>query len=249
MKPWQAASAAYPGLPLRDAVTRCQAGFSDGGVPVECDHVQLCVQHPNRLDEVLIDELRVAFPWTRFRPHANVRLGSRLEKWDASTLLDEWPEARRYFHRLRALCGYMRAPAYTLHAGRRAHASLADMLDQVKDLEQWFGIPVGVEGLYPGKDWLLATWDEYAELLKHDVRFAIDLSHLNIVAHRARVRNDGLVKDLLASPNCIEVHVSANDGRADRHFRLDASKRPWWWALLDDITDNAVIFTEGRQDH
>jgi hypothetical protein len=58
-----------------------------------------------------------------------------------------------------------------------------------------------------------------------------------------------LLRELLASPQCIEVHLSGNDGSADQHHALDVDAVPWWWSLLACVNPDAVIFSEGRQAH
>ncbi len=53
-----------------------------------------------------------------------------------------------------------------------------------------------------------------------------------------------LVADMLASPACLEVHVSGNDGCGDSHQAL--REQPWWWPLLQHIQPRAVAFGEGN---
>jgi hypothetical protein len=52
------------------------------------------------------------------------------------------------------------------------------------------------------------------------------------------------VRDMLACERCIEVHVSANDGRGDWHQVCE--QPPWWWPLLQYINPKAVVFSEGN---
>lgn len=109
-----------------------------------------------------------------------------------------------------------------------------------------FDCPVGVEGHYPtaGDTWLLASWDEYRTLFDSGVPYALDLSHLHIVANHSGRREDTLVAEMLASDRCLEIHVSDNDGRADRH--AVCVEPPWWFALLRHAHGEAVIFSEGN---
>jgi len=108
---------------------------------------------------------------------------------------------------------------------------------------------VGIEGHYPTKHdiWLLSTWAEYRVMLESGVHYALDLSHLHIVATGSGYVEWNLLRELLASPKCLEVHVSANDGSADQHHALDVNAVPWWWPLLAYVHANTVIFSEGRQ--
>jgi hypothetical protein len=84
-------------------------------------------------------------------------------------------------------------------------------------------------------------------LLESGAHYALDLSHLHIVATASGYVEWGLLQELLASPKCLEVHLSGNDGSADQHHALDVASVPWWWVLLADVNPNAVLFSEGRQ--
>jgi uncharacterized protein (UPF0276 family) len=129
----------------------------------------------------------------------------------------------------------------------RRNASLEEVFERTEYLQNAMGVDVGIEGMYPTSDdrYLLSTWEEYRALLESGVRYALDMSHVNILAHRSGRREDGLLRDLLASPACIEVHISGNAGDADTHGQL--ATEPWWWSFLDATTPSAVIFTEGGQ--
>ena len=142
------------------------------------------------------------------------------------------------------------ADACTLHAGARAAGSLTSVRAAVRALETRLGIPVGVEAMYPDpkQTLLLSSWDEYRYLLESYIRYALDLSHLNILARRSRWTDYGLTAALLAHPRCIEIHVSDNDGHSDRHAPL--TRQPWWWGCLEDavkLNPGALIFSEGNQ--
>jgi hypothetical protein len=93
---------------------------------------------------------------------------------------------------------------------------------------------------------LLSTWADYEWLLGSDLHYAIDLSHLAIVARHERREDVSLARELVSNERAIEVHVSDNDGRADRHTTL--VRHPWWWPVLDDVHPAAVIFSEGNQN-
>ena len=107
-----------------------------------------------------------------------------------------------------------------------------------------FGCRVAVEGHYPtrGDVFHIATWAEYAALHESGVDFALDLSHLNIVASHSGVIETNLVREMLASEHCLEVHVSGNDGTRDQHARL--TREPWWLSLLGDVHPDAIVFCE-----
>lgn len=206
------------------------------------EHVQLVPQTVGLLDEERVDELLAAFPGTRFRLHANVRVLSRHRMADLSTLdadLDWFLQAAR-------ISQWFGAPAYSAHAGYRRNATLAQVLDSTRRCADLFGCPVAVEGLYPdrhGAQWV-SSWDEYRTVFDSGVPYALDLSHLNIVAHRYG-RQDSLVAEMLACERCIEVHVSDNDGTGDWH-RVCGTP-PWWYPLLAHRNPGAVVFSEGNR--
>ncbi len=235
--------ACWPGLRHEDAARHL------ADPPVEpcfgqlsTEQVQLVPQSMGLLDEGLADALRAACPGTRFRLHANVRVLPRHVMADLSgfALHTGWfAQAARISQRLGA-------PAYTAHAGRRSQATLAGMLDNARRCAEVFGVPVGVEGHYPtpGDTWLISNWEEYRTLFESGVPYALDLSHLHIVAVQSGRREESLVAEMLACERCLEVHVSANDGRGDWH--AVCTEPPWWLPLLRHVHPGAVIFSEGN---
>lgn len=233
----------FPGFSFVSSLRRV-ASLKD-----DTKETQLCPQQFGVLREESIDGL-LAFG-IRLRPHANVRIEwGGLRSIDATT---PWTISKSYFVKLASLCQLMGATAYSLHAGRKRSAdgtarSLGETMENVFRIEEVLKIPVALEGLYPasGDPFLLSTWKEYETVLRSEVKMAVDLSHLNIVAHRYG-RNDALVADMLASPKTIEIHVSANDGLSDRHSRQDGSE--WWWPLLRKHGNRpgVVVFDEGKR--
>jgi len=186
--------------------------------------------------------LATRHPGTQFRLHANVRVLERHRGADLSNL----PEHLDWFLQAARVSRAFGAAAYSAHAGRRSNATLASMLDNARKAADLFGCPVAVEGLYPTPDqcFLVSTWAEYQVLLESGVPFALDLSHLNILASHSGLQEHALVKELLASERCIEVHVSDNDGRGDLHRVCKRSN--WWMPLLASVNPHAVIFSEGN---
>lgn len=208
------------------------------------DHVQLCPQNLGVLTEEAADELMAMSPETRFRLHANVRVLRPMVFCDASNF-EQHPE---WFGKAASISKRLNAPAYTIHAGDRKNCSMETMLDNVKRVQDLFQCPVGVEGLYPSKTgdaYLVSTWAEYRQVLESGVNFALDLSHLNIVGHKLGYFDHDLVREMLASPQCIEIHISDNDGNGDQHQTL--SSKPFWFDYLDLANPNSVIFSEGNQ--
>ncbi len=207
--------------------------------------LQLCPQNRGRIDVEMAQRLRVDHPEIEWRLHANVQIDGQARIVD----LCDWRDELYLFAQVARLSNVLAAPAYTAHAGRRGQSSLTEVLRYTLEAEQLFGIPVGIEGHYPTKHdiWLLSTWAEYRMLLESGAHYALDLSHLHIVATASGYVEWNLLRELLASPKCIEVHVSGNDGSADQHHALDVDAVPWWWPLLTCANPDAAIFSEGRQ--
>lgn len=210
------------------------------------EHVQLVPQNAGLLNEDLARLLRASYPHTQFRLHANVRVMERMEVVDVSEfhLRPDWIE------RAAAVSRALHAPAYSAHSGLRKHASFDQMLRNACDAAAVFGVPVAIEGQYPqnGDPFWVSSWCEYEDLMRSGVPFVVDLSHLNILVHVTGERRDDLVADMLASQNCLEVHVSSNDGSGDHHQQCKlGTRRLWWWPLLQAIHPKAVVFTEGNQ--
>jgi hypothetical protein len=240
--------AAYPGMRVEKAAMAAIGACSEGTLSepllgaLSASHVQLVPQNFGLLDEEVCDYLVSAYPQTRFRLHANVRVLNKHLVADASglQLFPQWFEAAA------RLSKHIHAPAYSLHAGMRDQADMNTMFDNARRIADLFDCPVAVEGQYPtpGETYLVATWEEYRQLFESGIPYALDLSHLNIVAHKTRRLEEGLVKEMLECDRCIEVHVSANDGRGDQHSVCQA--QTWWYPLLNHINKDAVVFSEGN---
>lgn len=238
-----AALGAFRGIPVWSAMDMARSAKEPLFGPISTAQVQICPQNMGKMTTCSAEALRVRNPDVQFRLHANVQADGWTPHADASTFL----QYGGYFHILRRISEALGAQAYTWHAGMRCHAALDIVLATTRRLEDDWGIAVGVEGLYPTADdrYVLSTWEEYRQLLESGVKYALDMSHVNILAHRSGERNEGLVREMLASPACIEVHVSGNAGDADTHGQL--ATEPWWWNLLDVVNPEAVFFTEGGQ--
>jgi len=243
-----AASALAPGISHARAMAAIAAGVADPVLgPISADEVQLCPQHSGKLHEALIDELMDAHPNTRFRIHATPRVsGDHHHRIVDAANVSEHPEQ---IARTAELSRRMKAPAYTLHAGRRSEGTLEKAIDNVKRLQDLFQCPVGIEGLYPSNGpndvWLMATWAEHEAVLRSGVPVAIDLSHLNIVARRERDERPDLVEELVSSPNVIELHLSDNQARLDSHQPMTPGKPVWWMKHLAAVNPAATVFYEG----
>ena len=249
-----ATTACLPTLPYAEVARILAAGVAqEPWGPLSLAHVQVCPQHPHVLTEELLDQIAAVLPGTVLRLHATVPVMRRHVFGS-----DAWwsKDSRPYWERVASLSRHIKAPAYTFHAGTREHHSFDEMLDQARRFEQLFECKVGIEGLYPDpvkkQSWFVDSWAEYRLLMDSGVCYAIDLSHLNILA---RVHNEidmGLANDLVCHPNCIEIHVSDNDGMSDRHqmMRPQAEQMMWWIPLLARAVrqrPEALVFSESSR--
>ena len=241
-----AATACFPGRPVREAIESILQGAHEPLIGrLSHAHIQLCPQNGGQLDEAACERLRADYPATQFRLHANARVLGRHVRYDASTFGDD---TKGYFFALADRSKRLGAAAYTLHAGFRRNCTLLQMIDNIKRIQDIFGeVRVGVEGLYPNERMpqLMDDWNSYHAVLDAGIPLAIDLSHMAIVERAEASCDTRLLSELLASKQTLEVHLSDNDGRHDRHDIL--SKAPWWWPFLTHIHDNAVVFSEGNQ--
>jgi sugar phosphate isomerase/epimerase len=215
--------------------------------------IQVCPQHPHFLNEELLDEMASLMPGTRMRLHATAPVSRRHFVGPRAWWSDE---SQGYWERVAELSRHIKASAYTFHAGTREGHTFDEMLDQARRFEQLFECPVGIEGLYPDVSeqnaWFVNSWEEYRRLMESGVRFALDLSHMNIMAKLTREIDEALVVDMLSHPNCIEIHVSDNDGMSDRHqmMRPEALTALWWAPMLQAAAQSnpgVLIFSESAR--
>lgn len=236
--------ASWPGLRHEDAIGLLGERHQEPMFgTLSHEHVQLVPQSFGVLTGQVAQRLSAACPDVQFRLHANVRVLPEYIRAD----LSGFDRHRSWFEQAARISRQLRAPAYSAHAGRRDEASLDQMLDHARRCADLFECPVAVEGLYPTphKGYLVATWGEYRALFESGVPYALDLSHLNIVAAQSGERDDGLVAEMLACDRCLEVHVSDNDGTGDQHRVCE--RQPWWWSMLGRVHPAAAIFSEGNR--
>jgi hypothetical protein len=239
--------AAFPGLRHADAASlACRANHSEPLIGLLCtDHIQFVPQNFGVLTHDLASDIVSSFPGSRFRLHANVRVLRETVPYDLSSF-NRFPA---HWKQAAHISRNINASAYSAHAGTRAEASFAGVIESARRAADLFNCPVAVEGHYPsrreGDKYNVSTWGEHRSLFESSVPYALDLSHLNIVATQTRSIDLCLVKEMLASDFCIEIHLSDNDGSGDQHQTL--STQPWWWNLRDGFNPNAVVFSEGNQ--
>lgn len=242
MQPIYMSLAALGTVSVMDAVhTAKRSSLTLLDQPIATTKLQICPQNRRGVWPALCQQLVELYPDTEFRLHANVNVLGSPKIVDATG----WGDYDEWWHALRRASKALNAKAYTLHAGRRANSTLTQLFDNVRAIQDFLGIPVGIEGMYPDphNTWLVNTWAEYEVMWHCGVNYAIDLSHLNIVANRESKYPYDLLQQLLSSPQCIEVHISDNTGDADSHRHITA--QPWWWDSLAYVNPKADIFTEG----
>ncbi len=213
-----------------------------GQIGVAC--AQICPQNSGVMTVARANALRESFPNVEFRLHANVRVLTERMIMDVADFDAEHP----YWKALREVHLALGAKLYTAHAGMRASDTMEGMLDKVQHMADFFGCPVAVEGHYPARrnPFLMSSWKEWEQAYLSGVPLVVDVSHAAIVAHVSRRRQDGLLEEMLASKQCLEVHLSGNNGLADQHRTM--SGQEWWWPLLDSSNESSDFFYEGGAD-
>lgn len=245
-----AVSACWSSLPYEMAIQN----ISDGTVEpilgqLSCDQVQLCPQHPDHISAKLIDTLQEKFPQIQFRLHSDVRLVNK--RGITIDLIDFNSDTQWYFEQLAQFSQQMNAPLYSLHAGTRGNHKLQELFDKALRLQDLFDCPVAVEGHYPfsNNKYLLNSWSEYEAMYRAGLNYALDLSHLNIVAHKEGWQDD-LTIEMLSSTQCKEIHISFNEGHLDNHMIATEDQTPLWekWKnMIVKSQSTADIFSEGNQ--
>lgn len=239
--------ASWPGLRHEEVAQRLAAEVREPLFgSLKLDHVQLVPQCFGLLDEAVIDGLMQALPNSRLRLHASVRVQRTGEVVD----LIAFDDRRAWFDQAARLSRRLRAPAYSAHPGRREQGTLHDLVDHARRCADLFDCPVAIEGQYPtragaGRELLVSNWADYRFLFDSGVPYALDLSHVNILAQRTGAVELGLLSEMLGCERCLEVHVSDNDGSRDEHRICESW--PWWYSLLLEAHSQAVIFSEGVQ--
>ena len=246
-------SSVWSGKPILEAVRQLkEVGVSDQLLgPLDAGLIQLCPQHPTVYNEELVEMLLDAFPSVRFMLHADVKTKNKPVGTIELSQVGEAASFEAYFKEVARLSSLLGASHYSLHAGKRT-CSLSELKNKHLVLQEIFGdTPVVVEGLYPFRDsmYLMDSWSEYEWAMGCNIPYVIDLSHTNIV-ERKFGRNDSLLKELMASPLCREIHVSFNEGRVDNH-EVGSEKYEDLWKrymeLMVGRNKSALLFSEGNQ--
>lgn len=149
--------------------------------------------------------------------------------------------------------GEMGIMDYSVHPGQyRITEKDADWGRFLRNLEwlinccQAAGITLAVETMYPmidrGKCHFLGDMQSIDEMRKEmsDLKWVLDLSHLNLWKNW----DDRLwVMDQLKG-DCLEVHISDNDGRRDLHTAI--GDRTWWLPFCDRLPQDVPFVLETR---
>lgn len=231
-------TANFPGSPFVQSVSLAHTKLDN----LDKAHMQLCPQQLGQLNQTTAQKLTELWPNTQFRLHANVQVLAEHHIFDASKCLKEDINIS-YMQSLKKINSYIKADIYSYHAGYR-NCSLGQMKANAKELEDFLGITVAVEGLYAesSNKWLINSLDEY-EWMAHNLCFALDLSHLQIVYQQSKKTVDrNWVLQMMEHPNCKEIHISGNDGKHDNHQRISGNE--WWLDILKKTKTNAHVFTE-----
>lgn len=247
-----ATTAQFPGATIPFALDKITAGVSEGAWGnLSRAHIQLCPQNPTHLSEKMVEQLCAIYPLSQLRLHANARVLDQHVLWDVSTFTSE---TRHYYRALADRMLRLNTKVFSIHSGYLRNCASDEFWERLNrlrdDVDHYTqgAVRVAVEGLYPcaNRPQHIGSWNEYEKLLKDQIPFALDLSHLKIVAHYEKTWNHTLVMEMMSSPLCVEIHVSDNDGRSDRHSPVQS--HPLWWEQLHSasLPSECVVFSEGN---
>lgn len=219
----------------------------------DLNSIQLCPQTCVSLTEELAIELAERFTNTKFFLHANIKLNSLFEVFDASVDLKS-PKIKSYAKKLKTIIHALGGNGYSWHAAsaRGNVISFEKACENTKRLQDMLGVDVSIEGLYPSQyEWPVASVDDYEKLLNADVNFALDVSHLYICNCQDRVVEMALIEELVKSTRCAEVHLSKNDGKRDMHAKFESGEDlPFGWNAIQvayaDRVNKPLVFLESN---
>lgn len=246
-----ATTAQFPGFSVKSVLEKIHSGVNEGlWGKLSNDYIQICPQSSGVITESVAEEIRDTYPNTSFRLHANSRVLNKHVFYDFSTFNQD---TKHYYLALADRMMRFNSNIFSIHSGYLDNCNEDQFWDNINRLRDLFSeftnnkVDVAVEGLYPNpkREQHLNSWKQYEKLLNKDIPYAIDLSHLKIVSTYENIWLDDLVKELIENPNCVEIHVSDNDGVYDSHFKLN--KNTIWFDLLNNanLNNNTIIFSEG----
>lgn len=234
-------TACYPGL-NHYQVADALLDLKHKDYNISFDYLQICPQTLKPLEIQYIKNYNSYYPNAVFRLHANLRLLEKCTEFNAGHIDENYKKKLKQIIKL--INKDFKTDAYTYHAGYQ-YVSLDKMIDNTLRLQDNLKIKVGIEGLYPDTEnsFGMSNVKDYEEIMKKDVYYAIDLSHLNILQEFFKQDLYSISHTLVTHPNCIEVHISSNDGIHDKHQPVE--KMEWWEPILKDI--KCPIFYESNQ--
>lgn len=248
-------TACFPGKPLESSLHLLNNNYPKDSLIENWDfsNIQLCPQNPGFISINKAESLTSKYPNTQFRLHANVRLFLKHQQFDSNFSLND---DLSYAEQLKTINNIINGKVYSYHAPMKTDKTWNNIIDNVLKLQDFLNIPVALEGLYPNKkisgDFWQDTFNNYSTILKSDIFYALDLSHINILYEQSdeklKKRIILLTKDMIEYKNCLEVHISDNDGVHDSHKIIKEKK--WWVDILNNSTlpPNCLIFCESNQN-
>ncbi len=248
-------TACFPGKPLESALHLLNNNLPKDSLIKNWDfsNIQLCPQNPGFISAKKAESLIGKYPSTQFRLHANARLFLEHQSFDSNfSLNDEYA----YTKQLKTINDILNGKVYSYHAPMKTEKSWNEIINNVLSLQDFLKIPVALEGLYPnrniGNDFWKDTYNNYLTILNSDIFYAFDLSHLNILYEQSneitKKQIISLSKEMIEHKNCLEIHISDNDGIHDSHKIIKEEK--WWVEILNSSTlnKNCFIFCESNQN-
>jgi len=247
MKSYSLASSSYAGksyMQSIELIKSAKESFIDNSFAIKKNIIQLCPQHIGYLSPLLINNIKIKYKEIQFRLHANVKVWDKLYLFDASSDL-RLEENKKYILKLKEINNLLGSKIYSYHAGRRC--SIKRLLSNVNYLEDFLGCEVAVEGLYPTKEnkWNLSSYNDHEDMFyKTNLKYVIDFSHFNIINSVEKRIDFHLLKEMIESPRCLEIHISDNDGEKDSHHKI--TKELWWFSMMSNasLTSSVNIFSE-----
>ncbi len=248
------ASACFPGKPLESSIHLLNKNDPKDICIEKWDfsHVQLCPQHIGYITEASAEKIAHSNPSTQFRLHANVRVFPKHQPFDSG---NSFIDNKEYITQLKVIQQKINAKYYSYHAPMRGTKTWEEIYENISELQDFLNIPVAIEGLYPNKKIADDFWEDsysaYETILNKNLFFALDLSHLNIAYEQSNLeikeKIKMLAKEMISNSNCLEIHISDNDGIHDSHKVIQEEK--WWLDILNntDLPHNCVIFCESLQ--
>ena len=169
-------------------------------------------------------------------------------------LCDRVPE--EYFRQVFEFCNLTGTTHYSIHGGNYSRDSVSKAsafenycarFAEADKIAQEYNIKLAVETMYPtisGNQHVLADMQEieFFQSIFPDAGMVLDCAHIKIQKHYGTA-DDSIIRWLLDNPNLVEIHISENDGRSDRHTPV--LKNSWFWGAIKE-RPNVPVVIEGK---